>query len=98
MAESEAARSGDPARRAAAEKVGERKRERQARAAARRTGPNPTWYKVLMVALMIVGLFWVIVYYATLGQWPVPTIGAWNIVIGFGIAMVGFIMTTRWRG
>lgn len=97
MAE-KATRSGNPAERGAAEKAIERKRERAARAEARRTGPNPTWYKVLMVTLMLLGLLWVIVFYATLGMWPIPDIGAWNIVIGFGIAMVGFVMTTRWRG
>ena len=30
-------------------------------------------------------------------QYPIPGIGAWNLVIGFGIAFVGFLMTTRWR-
>jgi hypothetical protein len=28
---------------------------------------------------------------------PIPDIGAWNLVIGFGIAFIGFLMTTRWR-
>jgi hypothetical protein len=30
-------------------------------------------------------------------QYPIPGIDAWNLVIGFGIAFVGFLMTTRWR-
>lgn len=60
--------------------------------------PNPVWFKPLMVGLMLVGLVWVLVFYlsGTL-QLPVPGIGAWNLVIGFGIAFAGFLMTTRWR-
>ncbi|WP_298040817.1 cell division protein CrgA [uncultured Microbacterium sp.] len=23
--------------------------------------------------------------------------GSWNLAIGLGIAMIGFLMTTRWR-
>jgi hypothetical protein len=28
---------------------------------------------------------------------PVPQLGSWNILVGFGIAFIGFIMATRWR-
>jgi hypothetical protein len=31
------------------------------------------------------------------GTLPVPQFGQWNILIGFGILFVGFLMTTRWR-
>ena len=59
--------------------------------------PNPVWFKPIMLGLMILGLVWVIVFYLSGSVWPVPGIGAWNLVIGFGIAFVGFLMTTRWR-
>ena len=36
-------------------------------------------------------------FYITSGQLPVPAWASWNIVAGFGIAIVGFLMTTRWR-
>ncbi|MFC7401539.1 cell division protein CrgA [Citricoccus sp. GCM10030269] len=60
-------------------------------------GPLPTWYKVIMFGLMIVGLLWIIAYYLTMGVAPIPQAGGWNIGIGFGIACIGFLMTTRWR-
>ncbi|NUL44764.1 cell division protein CrgA [Cellulosimicrobium funkei] len=60
-------------------------------------GPLPTWYKAIMFGLMIVGLLWIVVYYLTMGVAPIPQAGGWNIGIGFGIACVGFLMTTRWR-
>ncbi len=59
--------------------------------------PNPVWFKPIMLGLMILGLLWVIVFYLSGSQWPIPGIGGWNLVVGFGIAFVGFLMTTRWR-
>ncbi|SJM43780.1 Cell division protein CrgA [Frigoribacterium sp. JB110] len=46
---------------------------------------------------MLLGLVWIIVFYLTDQQFPIPDIGAWNLMIGFGIAFIGFLMTTRWR-
>ncbi len=59
--------------------------------------PLPTWYKVIMFGLMIVGLLWIVVYYLAEGRAPIPSAGGWNILAGFGIACIGFLMTTRWR-
>jgi hypothetical protein len=59
--------------------------------------PNPVWFKPVMIGLMLVGLVWVLVFYLSGMQFPIPGIDAWNLVIGFGIAFVGFLMTTRWR-
>ena len=59
--------------------------------------PNPVWFKPIMLGLMILGLLWVIIFYLSSQAFPIPGIGGWNLVIGFGIAFVGFLMTTRWR-
>lgn len=59
--------------------------------------PTPTWYKVIMVGLMIVALLWIISYYLFQGLIPIPGIGVWNLVIGLGFMLTGLIMTTRWR-
>lgn len=61
------------------------------------SAPNPVWFKPVMIGLMLVGLVWVLVFYISGQQFPIPGIGPWNLVIGFGIAFVGFLMTTRWR-
>ncbi|GHG59512.1 hypothetical protein GCM10012320_33640 [Sinomonas cellulolyticus] len=81
----------DAARRA------KRKAKRQARA-ARAAGPTPQWYKYLMFGLMVVGLLWIITFYVTQGLFPLPELGNWNILIGFAVAIAGFLMTLRWRG
>ena len=49
------------------------------------------------VTLMIVGLLWVVVFYISQGIYPIPKIGQWNIAVGLGTMMVGFLMTLRWR-
>lgn len=75
-----------------------RSRERaERRAQEQEPGPLPTWYKAIMFGLMIVGLIWIVIYYLTMGVAPIPQAGGWNIAFGFGIACVGFLMTTRWR-
>ncbi len=65
--------------------------------AERDAAPNPVWFKPLMIGFMLLGLVWVLVFYLSNQQFPIPGILGWNLVIGFGIAMVGFLMTTRWR-
>ncbi|MHA7240627.1 cell division protein CrgA [Arthrobacter sp. TMS1-12-1] len=59
--------------------------------------PNPAWYKPVMFGLMIIGLLWIITFYISESRFPVEAWGSWNILAGFGIAIVGFLMTTRWR-
>ncbi|MEO6531181.1 MAG: cell division protein CrgA [Specibacter sp.] len=59
--------------------------------------PNAVWFLPVMVTLMLLGLVWIITYYISDGTLPIPNIGNWNIGIGFGIALAGFMMTTRWR-
>ena len=50
-----------------------------------------------MFGLMIIGLLWIITFYISEGKLPVQAWESWNIVAGFGIAIIGFLMTTRWR-
>ncbi len=59
--------------------------------------PNPRWFVPVMVGLLIIGLVYIVTFYISLQRYPVPNIGTWNLVIGFGILLTGFGMTTRWR-
>jgi len=61
------------------------------------SAPNPVWFKPIMLGLMVLGLLWVIVFYLSNQALPIPGIAGWNLVIGFGIAFIGFLMSTRWR-
>ena len=63
-------------------------------------GVNPVWFKPLMFGFMLLGLLWIVVFYISGGTLPIPFSSeqsSWNILIGFGIAFVGFIMTLWWR-
>ena len=60
--------------------------------------PNPRWFVPLMLGLMVVGLLWVVTFYISgVHQYPVPQLGRWNLGVGFGLMLSGFLMTTRWR-
>lgn len=72
----------------------------QATPSAQRSGeqaPNPVWFKPVMFGFMLLGLAWIIVFYVSQGAFPIAALESWNIVVGFGIAFIGFLMTTRWR-
>ena len=59
--------------------------------------PNGRWFAPTMVTLLVAGLLWVVVYYLTQSKYPIPDIGNWNLVAGFGVLLLGFGMLTRWR-
>jgi hypothetical protein len=61
------------------------------------TRPNPVWFKPVMFGFMLVGLAWIITFYVSQAKFPIADLGGGNILIGFGIAFIGFLMTTRWR-
>ena len=58
---------------------------------------NPPWFVPVMLGLMVLGLLWVVTFYITAGVYPIPNINYWNLIIGFGLMISGFMMTTRWR-
>lgn len=74
-----------------------RKPSQSSTAASAERKPNPVWYKPVMFGLMILGLLWIIVYYVSEARFPIPSIDSWNILIGFGLAIIGFLMTTKWH-
>ncbi len=74
----------------------------QSLAPPRSLAPSPTWYPIVMAAVLLIGLAYLVVYYLTnSGTSPhVPLmgdIGAWNFAVGFGIMMLGLVMAVRWR-
>ncbi len=61
-------------------------------------GPSSPIYIGLMLGLMILGLLWMVVYYL----WGrdigfMNAIGNWNFAVGFGLMVIGLLMTMRWR-
>lgn len=59
--------------------------------------PSPSWWAPLSVALMLVGLVLVVIYYISSGSYPIPNAGNWNLALGLGVAFGGFLMLLRWK-
>jgi hypothetical protein len=58
---------------------------------------SPRWLVPLMVGCFVLGLLWVVVYYVTQTDYPIGGIGLWNMAIGFGLIIFGFMLSTRWK-
>jgi hypothetical protein len=43
------------------------------------------------------GSFWIVDFYISQTSYPIPGIGAWNLIIGFSFIAVGFSLATKWR-
>ena len=58
---------------------------------------SPKWLAPVMVANFLIGLIWIVIFYVSQTSYPIPSIGAWNMVIGFSFVGVGFSLATKWR-
>jgi hypothetical protein len=58
---------------------------------------SPKWLAPTMIGLFIIGLLWIVVFYISQTEYPIPGIHAWNMVIGFVFIGAGFSLATRWR-
>jgi sorbitol-specific phosphotransferase system component IIBC len=50
-----------------------------------------------MLAGFLIGLAWIVTYYVSATKYPVPSLHAWNMVVGFGFIAVGFSLATKWK-
>jgi len=58
---------------------------------------NPAWLLPTAMTLLVLGPAWIIVYYISKGQYPIPGIAHWNIGIGFVFLMSSMVLFTRWK-
>jgi hypothetical protein len=59
---------------------------------------SPRWVPVAMVACLLVGLAWIVQYYATNGGIVgLSVLTYWNMVIGFVLIVTGVVLATQWR-
>ncbi|APT83760.1 cell division protein CrgA [Corynebacterium aquilae] len=62
------------------------------------SGGTPLWYKIIMFGFMIAGLLWLIVNYLAGPQIDLMVrLGPWNYAVGFGMFIIGLLMTVGWR-
>jgi hypothetical protein len=61
-------------------------------------GVSARWVAPTMIALLLIGLVWVVLYYVAADWMPlIGDLGAWNIAIGFGFMFAGLMVATRWK-
>ena len=65
--------------------------------AGRKRGPSPRWVPVSAVALLLLGVVWLVVYYLSQGIYPAKPIGPWNLAVGFAMLVAALSLLTRWR-
>ena len=66
--------------------------------AAQRLPKERRWIAPFMVAMFLIGLVYLVVWYLSQGNLPLMSaLGAWNIAVGFGFILVGFAAATQWR-
>lgn len=65
---------------------------------AKAASPSPTWYAVVMIALMLVGMIYIVLFYISGDRIPFMTsLGSWNFLVGFALMVAGLVMSMRWR-
>jgi hypothetical protein len=66
--------------------------------ASKKKGPSPVWLAPLMLALFLIGIIWLVVFYLAGAGMPfVGDLGNNNLLIGFGFIIAGFGLSTQWR-
>lgn len=58
---------------------------------------SPPWVAPLMLGLFLLGIIWLVLFYVTGGSLPIKSITNWNLLIGFGFIIAGFVTSTQWR-
>ncbi len=58
---------------------------------------SPRWLAPAMCAFFIAGLVWLVTWYISQRAYPIEALGAWNMGVGFGLILAGFVLATRWK-
>jgi uncharacterized membrane protein len=59
---------------------------------------SPPWLVPVMLACLLTGLTWIVLYYVTQADMPgLSVLGGWNLVCGFALIVAGVVLATRWR-
>ncbi|MGH3388261.1 MAG: cell division protein CrgA [Actinomadura sp.] len=62
---------------------------------------SPRWLAPTMITCWLIGLAWISTFYVTAStdtNVPLMTdLSNWNLGIGFGLIIIGVVLSTRWR-
>ena len=69
-----------------------------ATAAARPPRTASRWIAPLMCACWVLGLLWIVTYYVAGDRIGfLESLGNWNLLIGMGFIILGFVFAVRWE-
>ena len=57
---------------------------------------SAAWVPFAFIGSMLLGLAWIVTYYASNQSFP-PALSGWNLVVGFALIIVGLGIMTQWR-
>ena len=60
---------------------------------------SPKWWVPVMATLAVIGLLFIVTAYVTGGSYPIPGFsnGNYNLFIGIGFVLAGFLMIMGWK-
>ncbi len=64
---------------------------------ANKKRPSPPWVPGTALALAVLGMVWLVVYYLSSGALPISGGPKLNIGVGFGCIIASLVIFTRWR-
>lgn len=59
--------------------------------------PSPVWLPATAVALIVLGIGWLVVYYLSEQEYPVAAWGYWNLAVGFGGMVASLLLLSKWK-
>jgi hypothetical protein len=55
------------------------------------------WLAPLMVAMFVIGLAWIVIWYISPENPVMGPLAGWNVAIGFVFIGIGFLLSTKWE-
>lgn len=59
--------------------------------------PSPTWVPITAVALIVIGIGWLTLFYLSGMAFPVAAWGYWNLAVGFSCMVAALLVLSKWR-
>jgi len=59
--------------------------------------PSPMWVPITAVALIVIGIGWLTLFYLSGMSYPVAAWGYWNLAVGFSCMVAALLVLSKWR-
>jgi hypothetical protein len=59
--------------------------------------PSPMWVPITAVALIVIGIGWLTLFYLSGMEFPVASWEYWNLAVGFSCMVAALLVLSKWR-